>query len=261
MKLAGGTKKALTLLDKLRESGNLIDVYNLSWIRDKKNVSFITPQMLNEFDKKYGDEYHHHLLAIFIDDSVSGQELIDVYPDFDEKFNDQVFKPTLIFINLFSQQVLAITRVRKGNVVSDFVPHPSGIKDSNSFDRRCFIDKQYQARKNAMHQLDYANVINRLTTAMEQIAFADYNLVYREIDSGHIQDLLAKGPNRKGFYELAIWDEDEDSSNTKLLSKRDLDFAINEIKELESTLQKGIDTIANFFPNRPVTFDDFVRDE
>ena len=94
MRLTGGTPKALSLIQELKESGNLIDIYDRERIKATKNSSIVTLDMMDAFDKQYGTDYHHHLLAIFVDDNVDANKLIDVYPDFEEKFNNKVYKPT-----------------------------------------------------------------------------------------------------------------------------------------------------------------------
>jgi hypothetical protein len=259
MKPTGGTPKALSLIEKLTATGNLIDIYDRERIKDLKTPTIVTLDMMNDFDKKYGTDYHHHLLALFIDDAVSGEELIDVYTDFDEKFNDKVYKPNLIFINLATQQIITYTRVRKGNVNSEFIPHPSRIKDSNSTERTFFTDTGWKERKEKFHQLDYADVIGHLSEALEQISNADYNLVFREIDSGHIEDMLARGPNKHGVYIKDSWgDKESDDEKEDGITQEELDEANEEINDLELDLSAGINTIADFFPQRSVEMENFL---
>ena len=121
MKLTGGTPRALALIKKLNASGNLIDVYDRDRIESNQNNSLVDLDMMDAFDKKYGTEYHHHLLAIFIDESISTKELLSVYPDFGEVFNDESIKPNLIFINLATQQILSVTK-KVGDVAESFIP-------------------------------------------------------------------------------------------------------------------------------------------
>jgi hypothetical protein len=258
----GGTPKALALMKKLSTSGNLIDIYNRERITALKEPSFVTLEMMDEFDKMHGTNYHHHLLALFVDDAVSGNELIDVYPDFDEKFNDKVYKPNLIFINLSTQQIISYTRVRKGNINSEFIPHPSGIKDTNSTERTFFTDTDWEERQEKLHQLDYADVIGHLSEALEQISNADYNLVYRDIDSGHIDDMLARGPNKHGVYIKDSWgDKESDDDEEDGITQEELDDAKEEIEDLELDLSAGIKTIADFFAQRSVEMENFLIDD
>jgi hypothetical protein len=262
MQLTGGTPKALLLIQELKESGNLIDIYDRERIKATKNSSIVTLDMMDTFDKKYGTDYHHHLLAIFVDDNVDANNLIDVYPDFEEKFNNRVYKPKLIFINLASRQISADTITRKGNVISDFVPHPIGIKGADDFDRMSFVDKYANERIELFEKLDYAGVMSQLLSALQQISNADYNLVYREIDSGHIQEMLAAGPNKHGLYVKDSWGtEDEDDEDVEGITEEELHYAIEEIEDLESDLSYGVKVIADFFPNRSIDYDNFCSDE
>ena len=61
MKPIGGTPQALALIQKLTASGNLIDIYDRERIKALKEPSIITLEMMDEFDNKYGTNYHHHL--------------------------------------------------------------------------------------------------------------------------------------------------------------------------------------------------------
>ncbi len=254
MELTGGTPEALALIKKLKLSGNLIDVYDRERIRSEKTPSLVTLEMMDEFDQEFGIDYHHHLLAIFVDDGVRAKELINIFPDFEEKFNDEVFKPTLILINLASKQIASLTRVRGGNIVFDFIPHSSGIRNLNSFDRTFFIDSKSEERFKIFIDLDYADVISELSGALERISYSDYNMVYREIDSGHIQEMLRSGPNKLGLYCKNSSDEDG-------LTREELDDQISQITDFEESLADGIEVFANFFPKRSINFENFYRND
>lgn len=262
MKLIGGTPQAIALIERLKKSGNLIDVYDRDRVKNAKNPSLVNIKMMDKFDKKYGTEYHHHLLAIFVDEEVDANELIAVYPEFEEKFNDKVYEPKLLFINLATHQIFAYTIARKGNVMPDFIPHPIGKKEADVYERMSFIDVNATERWESLIRLDFAEVIDRLSGALETIANADYNLVYREIDSGHIQEMLATGPNKHGLYIKDSWgSEEDDDEDAEGITQEELDYAIEEIEDLESDLSCGIKTIADFFPDRAIDYDNFCRDE
>jgi hypothetical protein len=262
MKLNGGTPAALKLIKKLTDSGNLIDVYSRERIKSEKEPYLVTLEMMDDFDKRYGTEYHHHLLAIFIDYGINREELISVYPDFAEVFNDEVFEPSLIFINLSSQQIYTSSRARKGNTVNRFVPHPSGIKDINSIERRMFRDDSFHERNELLKKLDHSGVIDILDDALGMISSADYDLVYREIDSGHIQEMLARGPNKHGVYIKDSWgNEEDDDDQEDGISQDELNEAINEIEELEESLSEGLEVFSKFFPERAIDLENFARDD
>lgn len=262
MKPNGGTQAALALIKKLKDSGNLIDVYDRDRIESEQDPYLVTLEMMNEFDKKHGAEYHHHLLAIFIDDGVDIKELISVYPDFAEVFNSEVYEPSLIFINLATQQVYACTRTRKGRTTNTFIPHPSGIKEIGSVTNGMFGDEHAEERNGLLKKLDFADVIDTLDDALGTISSADYDLVYREIDSGHIQDMLARGPNKHGVYIQDSWgDEERDNELEDGITQEELDEAIEEIEELESDLTDALEVFSKFFPERAIELENFLRDE
>lgn len=257
----GGTPEAIALINQLKKSGNLIDVYDRERIQSEEAPYLVTSEMMDEFDKKYGTEYHHHLLAIFIDDSVDIQELISVYPDFAEVFNSEVYEPSLIFINLATQQVYACTRTRKGRTTNTFIPHPSGIKEIGSVLKSMYRDEHAEERNDILRKLDYAGVIDILDDALGTISSADYDLVYREIDSGHIQDMLARGPSKHGVYIKDSWGDEEDDEQEDGITQDELDDAIEEIEDLESDLTDAIEVFSKFFPERAIELENFLRDD
>jgi hypothetical protein len=262
MKLSGGTPAALKLIKELTDSGNLIDVYDRDRIKSEKQPELVTLEMMDEFDKKHGTEYHHHLLVIFIDEDVDSKKLISVYPDFSEVFNSQVYEPSLIFINLASQQVYSCTRARKGRTSSTFIPHPSGIKEIGSVEKSMYRDECAQERNELLRKLDFAGVIDILEDTLGTISSTDYDLVYREIDSGHIQDMLARGPNKHGVYIKDSWgDEEEDDEQEDGITQDELDDAIEEIEDLESDLTNALEVFSKFFPERAIELENFLRDD
>lgn len=256
MNLTGGTPQALALIEKLKLSGNLIDVYDYQRLKGLNDYPCVTVEVMDDLDKKYGTNYHHHLLAIFVDENVSGEDLVSIYPEFAEKFNQETIQPTLIFINLATRQIFTCTRVHNGNISTSFLPHPSGISDINSTERFLFVDKDLAERTKLFEGMDYASVVTHLTAALENIAYADYNLVYREIDSGHVQTMLAKGADENGlFYKDSLDDDDEG------ISEEELNEVIQEIDDLQYSLSEGISSIADFFPARSISYENFARDD
>jgi hypothetical protein len=261
MKINGGTPAALKLIKELTDSGNLIDIYDRERIKAEKEPYLVTLEMMDEFDKKHGTQYHNHLLAIFIDDGVDTKELISVYPDFAEVFNSQVYEPSLIFINLATHQVYACTRTRKGRTISTFIPHPSGIKEIGSVAKSMYIDDLAQERNDLLRKLDYASVIDIFENTLATIASSDYDLVYREIDSGHIQDMLARGPNKHGVYIKESWGDEEEDEQEDGITQDELDDAIEEIEDLESDLTDALEIFSKFFPERAIELENFLRDD
>ena len=265
MKPTGGTPKALSLIEKLTATGNLIDIYDRERIKALKTPTIVTLDLMNDFDEKYGTDYHHHLLALFIDDAVSGEELIDVYPEFQETFNLDNYQPVLIFFNLDIQKICVITRRRKGNVAAELLPKSIDSKNLISSNQVHFVDESLKYRLGDFFKLDFADTVLSLSIAFEKIANADYNLVYRDLDSQLIEEMLAKGPNKFGRYINKSWsdneDDDDDDDEDDGFSLEELEEANSEIKELDENLSLGIETIGNFFHMRQISYDNFATDD
>ena len=65
MKITGGTPEALKLIEQLKASGNLIDVYTKEWMTKANNSGFNA----KEFDllvKRYGENFANHLLVVWV---------------------------------------------------------------------------------------------------------------------------------------------------------------------------------------------------
>ena len=77
MKITGGAREALALIEKLKASGDLIDVYSKEWMAKANNNTF----NVKEFDalvKKYSDDFAHHLLVISLSPPYGGDTVVKV---------------------------------------------------------------------------------------------------------------------------------------------------------------------------------------
>ena len=123
-----------------------------------------------------------------------------------------------------------------------------------------YIDDLAQERNDLLRKLDYASVIDIFENMLATIASSDYDLVYREIDSGHIQDMLSRGPNKHGVYIKESWGDEEEDEQEDGITQDELDDAIEEIEDLESDLTDALEIFSKFFPERAIELENFLRD-
>lgn len=231
-----GSSTAFALIKKLKSSGHLIDVYDFDRVNsDKSDDAPFSTSDLEGFDEDYGLDYRNHLLAIFIDEDLDVRELINLYPPFSSHFESVAFTPHLIFINLKSQSILVVKLTGRGRVGSFLLPHTDA-----DFDK--------------FQELDYAGVVYSLTDALTRIAEADYNMVYSEIDEGHIQQADAEGPDSEGMYLVGTHGDDGEGITAKELS-----LAKSELENHKNFLDDGLYEFRRFFPLRKIQIENFVQ--
>jgi hypothetical protein len=237
MSKKNGSPAAIALIEKLKFSGHLIDVYDFDRVKsDNSDDAPFSCADLEEFDEEYGLNYRHHLLAIFVDEELDTKELIKLYPPLSTHFESNSFNPHLIFINLVIRSVMVVKLIGRGRVESYLLPNTNV-----DFDK--------------FQELDHASVINNLTDALKEIADADYNMVYTEIDEGHIQEAEAEGPDSDGMYLVGSHGDDGEG-----ITASELATAKSELEIYTNSLDDGLYEFRIFFPLRKIQFDNFQAD-
>jgi len=169
-------------------------------------------------------------------DRHSTNELIELYPPLSTHFESNSFNPHLIFINLIIRSVIVVKLIGRGRVESYLLPNTNV-----DFDK--------------FQKLDHASVIKNLTDALKEIADADYNMVYTEIDEGHIQEAEAEGPDSDGMYLVGSHGDDGEG-----ITASELATAKSELEIYTNSLDDGLYEFRIFFPLRKIQFDNFQAD-
>ena len=237
MSKTNGSPAAIALIEKLKFSGHLIDVYDFDRVKsDNSEDAPLSPEQLQEFDEEYGLNYRNHLLTIFVDAELDTNELIKLYPPLSSHFESNSFIPHLIFINLVVRSVMVVKLIGRGRIESYLLPNTNV-----DFDK--------------FQELDHASVIYNLTDALKEIADADYNMVYTEIDEGHIQEAEAEGPDSDGMYLVGSHGDDGEG-----ITASELATAKSELEIYTNSLDDGLYEFRIFFPLRKIQFDNFQAD-
>jgi hypothetical protein len=231
-----GSPSAVALIQKLKSSGHLVDVYDFHRVSTEKSEDLLfSASDMEGFDEDFGLNYRNHLLAIFVDEEFDTKELINLYPPFALHFSSNSFAPHLIFINLYTRSALVVKLIGRGLISSHLLP------DEN-------------ADLNKFQELDHAGVIYCLTDSFKNIAEADYNMVYTEIDEGHIQQADSEGPDADGMYLVGSHGDDQEG-----ITASELASAKAELEQRNILIDDGLYEFRRIFPLRKIEFENFAK--
>jgi hypothetical protein len=203
MKITGGTTEALALIKKLKASGHLIDVYSKEWMTKANNTTFNA----KEFDvlvKKYSDDFAHHLLVVSVEkynDEINGL-FIKIYPRLEKVLSGYVHRPNFLFINLFTQQLLAVGLGRKNNLFA--IP----LDEDISLDMSDLFENSYIKK---FTSLDHKNVLTEICKSV-----ADLGICFCEHEDFFISqddDLSEDEQNEIDDQVAALFEKQEKLTN------------------------------------------------
>ena len=211
MKITGGTPEALKLIEQLKASGNLIDVYTKEWMTKANNSGFNA----KEFDllvKRYGENFANHLLVVWLqnNDEVNNA-LIKIYPPLEKILAGDGHRPNFIFINLYSKQLIVTGLGRKNR--SFVIP----IDEEVSLDTSNLLSNDYIKK---FTSLDHKNVFAEICNSIEALG-----ALFWEYD------------------DLCNDSQDDD------LSEEEGDEINNQIYELDDKKTKIANVVRNYFPS------------
>jgi len=231
MKLIDGTPEAMKLINELKASGDLIDVYSEEYFK-KRNDDEFNAESFHDLIKKHGEEFTHHLLVGCFHENTEKMMSVLELAGVNDSTNPILMRhnaPSFIFINLKNRTILCFGMwKRKAQTIESFL-YPPNIG----------LDKNFEL-------LDYMKVINWIREGQEEIARG----IHPSLDGlsmGELDDLY-KGKNGNYFYDedegndVDPKDEDEGISQDEINERRsELDYA-EEIKE------EGEYQLQYFFP-------------
>lgn len=256
MKITGGTKKAIALLEELQQAGYLIDVYSKSFfdrqpsIKDDPNAEYNQEDFEHllkhyENDTECEDKPVGHLYFINVSDLKPELKnvLIELYAPFVNYLNSGKHNPDFIIVNLFTKQVLCFGLGRKnrifcfdavtGKTVNAFglLGGPNPSEDSDYMDR--------------FTEHDVCEFVSDLAHALYKLGLAMYNYDSTP-DRDKLQHTLDSGPNQHGVYQLKSLDgevlNDDEYSNEEIIE------LLDQIIVAEKDEEDSMKVINIFFP-------------
>lgn len=177
MKVTNGTPQAMKLLEKLKKSGDLVNVYSADFFNrqptyeEDPSAPFSKGgmEMIEETEEDHDEEAKpkNHLLFIFIDQYKKDihEELKSVYPPL-KKIFDMGHEPDFLLINLFTKQMLCVGFGRKNrlfivdaetaNVINAF--DLCGTNDDSDYIDKFIAHDVYEATSDLLHALNDLSV-------------------------------------------------------------------------------------------------------
>ena len=248
MNLSGGTLLAQQFIEKYLVKGCLVNPYSADWITkiqglvENGDIDYDSDSdTYASFDESFGDDYHNHLLVLYI--SPYDSELLKDLRTLDAPFKDlfdphgkyaSKHKPDFLFINLATRQVFGVGLGRKNRLIQYDVeryikdqtePIIDLLQDEVSTD----LDNNY-----AMNflKLDHDGIVKRIIyylrvigeslTALEELNFNP--------------EMVRTEPNEDGLFEFEdgrepIGQEELESLNYSYeIAMEELDGALAGIK-------------------------------
>jgi hypothetical protein len=261
MKITGGIKRAIALLDKLQHEGHLVDVYSKSFfdrlpsIKDDPQAFFrkeLYKDLFVDFEDNINSDQKPlgHLLLVYVDglNSDLRKELIEVYEPLAKLIDAGKHNPDFLIINLFTQQVLCIGLGRKNRLfVIDAVTganvnafgllggiNPGGLMTGE--------DHGYMDR---LTQHDVYECVSDLIHAVDKLGVAMFNYDSTP-DQDKLENILNSGPDQHGVYQLRSLDG-EILENDEY-SKEEIIYLLEQIIVSEKEEEDSMKIINIFFP-------------
>jgi hypothetical protein len=259
MKITGGTRKAIALLDKLQQQGDLVDVYSKSFferqpsIKDsvsdeytKEDFEYLLGQFENNIDndlKPMG-----HLLLVHIDAYKADlrKDLINVYKPLGKLMDVGKHDPDFLIINLFTRQVLCLGLGRKNrffliDAETDETVNAFGLVHSGGLTNG--KDADYMER---FTQHDVYECVSELIHAVHKLGVAMFRYDNIQANEEYIEHTLDSGPNEGGVYQLKNWEneilDEEEYSREQIVE------LLKESKGYQAEIDDALKVINLFFP-------------
>lgn len=235
MKIASGTKAATDFLEKLKSSGDLLDVYSDEWLSKQNERSELPPHFIAAIDEEYGLDYRNHLLVLYInhDKREVIKELTNLYSPL-QKLVEGKHHPDFAFLNLATKQMLCVGLGRKNRLFAydPAIDHRLDIYGLTGLGNAQYIQ--------AFTALDHGEVVETIITALYSIGVALFEHDSQPSDHTEVYGMLQDVPDSNGLYYFP----NEADGVTR-----------QELEEIDATYERTSESMANalakltqFFP-------------
>jgi hypothetical protein len=246
MKITKGTPQAMKLLEELKKSGDLVDVYSADFFNRQPTYE---EDPLAPFEKGAMDAIEevesdpdenakpkNHLLFIFVDEYKKDtlEKLKAVYPPLQKIFK-QGHLPDFLLLNLYSKQMLCIGFGRKNRM---FILDAETGKGINAFDL-CGIGDD-SAYMNKFTEHDYYDATSDFLHALSDLSIAMYEYDNLPGNVETVEWALNENNIRDGLHYI----EDEDDGYTT----EQINEFIEKYREYQQYEDEAMKMIKVFFP-------------
>ena len=176
----------LNILEKLKENGDLIDVYSNEWLLKQEDDSPLNSAIASKFDKQFGNDYRGHLKIIYLSNRDDAFELATVYPQLQQQIKDGTHRPNFLFMNNNLNKILCVGLGRKNRI---FILDSDTNKSVDVFGvpGNPNSDKKYIQE---FTKIDHANVVKTIVhTLNDASTLMDEQADFDEYDSEEYEDV------------------------------------------------------------------------
>lgn len=253
MIITKGSKKAEALLERLRQEGDLVDVYSHSFFerqptRDEDSWAPFSREGMKEVedlenDLDSGTYPKGHLLLIFLDDYKPEihEELVSLYPPLGNVIRSDKHKPDFLILNLYTRQILCVGLGRKNRL---FVIDAESGRSINAFYLMSRDDDSDYMHPFMQH--DCYEVVYDLVVALYRLGDAMHQYDIHPCILEEVEYSLECQPNEDGYYYLR--ELDGRINDEELYSRQELEQMREEMAEYEEIQRNSMKMINCFFP-------------
>jgi hypothetical protein len=231
MKLVDGSPEAMKLINDLKKSGALIDVYSKEYFQKRDDDDF-NPDLFDELLKEHGDEFENHLLIGCFHSDHSGMmsilDLVGITED-DNPILSYPNEPSFLIINLRTQAILYFGMFKRKAQTIEKVIYSTGKFSTDDFE-----------------DLDHLGVIDSIREYFEEVA----NGLRPTLDGlteGELGELF-KGKNGNFFREEEDAENVDKDDEYEGITQERIDERYSELKSAQDKREEGEYCLQRFFP-------------
>lgn len=238
MDYIGGTKEAVSLLNRLEKKGCLISVYTQEHIDDLYDEGLIA-ESYAELIAEHGEDFTDHLLLMhthgWSDDT--RKKFLKVFPSIENAWKTDFL--SFIFINLRSRTMIGFGL---GPGRQFFAVDIESGKPIHWRELDIELDTQ---EAHDFCALDFGNIVYRFADAFDDMGYFVNELYQLPYSAEDLYAALENGPDDDGHYGVAgIGDA---------LTLDDIDGKRKELEDLIDSLEQSAEMIQVFFPELNIT--------
>jgi hypothetical protein len=246
MKISQGSPKAMSLFERLKKDGDLVDIYSEDFFGRQPTIAedpdtpflkgFLEEIEYLENAPEEEKKPKNHLIFIFLDDYKKGikEEFIEIYPPL-KKILSGWHAPDFLILNLYTQQMLCVGFGRKNGL---FIIDAKTAKSINYFGSASNEDYDYISK---FTDHDVSEAVNDFLTALHELSYLMYEYDNLRGNVETVSTAIDSGPSEDGFYYI----EDEDDVG---YTESEIKELLNDYNELQAGEDKAMKMIKVFFP-------------
>jgi hypothetical protein len=174
------------LYERLKATGELIDVYSEEWLSKQSDDAILNSSMAKEFDEKFGVEYRSSLQVAYLCGRDDSLEFSVVHSKLRKQIKDGTHFPDFLFFNNLTDQILCVGLGRKNRIFvldseTNDVIDVFGVPSTPSSNKKYIFE---------FARLDHAGVVKTIVHALAEAAsFMDEQAEIDDYESSEFEEL------------------------------------------------------------------------